>query len=1016
MADFLLQCFQKDAERRPSAEMLLRHPWLVKRTGELKRAETRLMGASSDSDEQEHSDGYLASRRGQSRRRRHLRPKGAGVAPREEQEPILRIPVPPPKPVVDSIAVAEALPVDELDDLPAAEDLDEEQLDLEDEFDGITLRTDERAGGDENTTQKALLMETLSAGQRGQQLTNITENDGEITPQKKEDTRMGIADADIATLARPSPEESASADSMRARHDAPATMRSVSKPAVLPETLAHFAEEAETYDDLGIDDEDWLIDELEKWRHALHTVGFSTTVDLPSSDEADSDNDDVAMPTAQGEWARGMSPIPGLPAKDAGGRSTTSALAWYNVVRPSPSVSLFSSPSFSSAESDIEAGQLGNTPAQSNALNTFAYSPSGPGYDSGGTTNDRRNDRTERKSHHSDSLPRDRYERLVWEEIGRKISALVRADLTLVDSRQRAVEAATSMLELFREVRHQRLHLVTYHLLIPLMEVLDASGIGEQALVERILEFLNEAVVSRAAATTPTTEDTLFRDHLSIAGIVPILVEFSTRAYNDRVRMQAAYLLAKMLCIEFDNDGRASCAPADPLGAESEEIRERRILPFTNESRERDLTTNTESSDIRFIETFVASRGLRAFVHLLEPDFERYREMTLIALRGVALVMRTESQRRRHDICRLLARDGFLDRLSEALEWCIEWLARKRVANEEQQPANADSPSKQRQARVIREEHIDRLAQRLVELWFLFPPADSVIEKHMARRSVLRPIVHILPALRDRRDQMNVLNSLRDLSGHQESHRALQASGAIPVLVGMLDGSMLLDGRIMITLFNLCRLRGPLETRERQEEAVCAHDGKLVRYLLHLARSGSGGGGSTTGANSGNGDRAGPKPRATRQLTTTDAVDTVATTSISGHFKGPIGQSGEHPLRGFAIEILCALDCSSERIRNVLWCNQVVEFLVGELLGSVVHWHRLRSNRELVTTSDASKVSLNRGHDADLSGYEQPEALACAHKHVERTAPASSRLGKMPHGVCFRICSPRSRRRFSNHS
>jgi serine/threonine protein kinase len=990
MADFLLQCFQKDAERRPSAEMLLRHPWLVKRTSELKRAETRLMGASSDSDEQELPTAYLSRRRGRSRRRRHLRSSATVQA---VQEPILQPPVQPPKPVEVSTAEPEALAVEELDDVPAAEDLDEEQLDLEDELDVTALEKDE-------DKESLVCQPTSSNGQVTEKpVQPRAASGGKVTDSKRQqlhDKSLKTPEPGHGASPKLAPKPHLPSNEEKEDSHISITTSNASYPTVRPETLALFAEESETFDDLGIEDEDWLIDELQKWRHALHSVGFSTTVEMPSSDEADSDNDEAVIPAADGKWAGAASPFPGSATADTGMRPSTSTQAWHHPIRPSPPVSLLSSPSFSSAESDMETLSYSTTPGGVDGADAFEHPTSSPALDrSGDATALRRNRKKELKSRHSDSLPRDRYERLVWEEIARKVSALVRADLTLVDSKQRAVEAASSVLELFREVRHQRLHLVTHHLLIPLMEVLDASGINEQALVERVLEFLNEAAASTAATITPSADDRLFRDHLSIAGIVPILVEFSTRAYNDRVRLQAAHLLAKMLNIDTESDGLSTYA-TDPLGMASDEIHERRILPFTNEQRENDASSNAEDHDLGFIETFIASRGLRALVYLLEADFERYREMMLIALRGVALVMRTERQRRRHDICRLLARDGFLDRLSEALEWCIEWLAKKRAVNQTKPPEDVESPSKQRQNRLIREEHVDRLAQRLVELWLLFPPADSVIEKHMARRSVLRPIVHILPALRDRRDQMNVLNSLRDLSGHQESHRALQTSGAIPVLVGMLDGSILLDGRIMITLFNLCRLRGPLETRERQEEAVCAHDGKFVRYLLRLARSG---GASTTHhtveATNDN------SKKELQDLAIADATDGVHH-AMADPAQGTLGPATEHPLRGFAIEILCALDCSSEQIRNMFWRHRVMEFLIGELLGSIVHWHRLHAPMQLGTLQDGSLRTLSKQQNLEDTVEETlSNSLAQTSLHAERTTHTSSQRSNKAHDVRF---------------
>jgi serine/threonine protein kinase len=957
MADFLLQCFQKDAERRPSAEMLLRHPWLVKRTSELKRAESRLMEASSDSDESDSVDMYPGNQPRRQQKHRRGSSKHSAIASHHENEPVPHLPVPPPKSVNVQVPSEDSLMDEELDDAPAAEDLDEEEPDIAEDFDSMTLRSAEDLAAFGN---KAPTTERLSRPAEEHQ---DGVSGGTTDPNGVPSQRRAALLASMALHAAPASTKQSSVGTdhpqTSAHHDKQRGSIAGSAPPVRisVETLEMFAEKEETYDDLGIENEDLLLEELQRWRQSLHTTRFSVSVDMPSSDETDSETDTPDL-TPDSEVAgdrsrnRTSSPVSRSRLRQSRERSLSLRHSFPHVGYQSQSLSLFSSPSISSAESEGDslnpptASTLVQVGDVSQAARLQPTEPADADTDANAIPRQRR--RSERKLRHSDSLPRDRYERLVWEEISRKISALVRADLTLGDSKQRAVEAANSILELFREVQPQRFYLVTHHLLIPLMEVLDASGIEEQVLVERILAFLNEAAATTPGVPDSTAEGRAFREHLCIAGIVPILVEFSARTYNDRVRMQSAHLLAKMLHIDVEDvgvhEGKAACAPS-AQDAGSETASDRRTFAFAYNQKRLDTAAVLDESDVRFIETFIASRGLRVFVHLLEPDFSRYWEMTLIALRGVALVMQTESQRRRHDICRLLARDGFLDRLSEALEWCIEWLAHKPAPSVEQQKLDHESPTKARQTHALHEEHVEHLVSRLVELWLLFPPADSVIEKHMARRSVLQPIVHILPALRDQRDQLSVLNSLRDLSGHQESHRALQTSGAITVLVGMLEHSMLLDGRIIITLFNLCRLRGPLETRERQEEAVCAHNGKLVRYLLQLARAGGGaiaGTGPVSQTPSGTG--AGSNRIHPGTACSEDAP----------------GQSGEHPLRGFAIEILCALDCSSERIRQVLWQNGVTGFLIGELLGTVVRQQRLRASKEAEAVSLAPAAAATR--------------------------------------------------------
>eukprot|EP00166_Cyanidium_caldarium_P000548 ctg_122.g61 len=187
----------------------------------------------------------------------------------------------------------------------------------------------------------------------------------------------------------------------------------------------------------------------------------------------------------------------------------------------------------------------------------------------------------------------------------------------------------------------------------------------------------------------------------------------------------------------------------------------------------------------------------------------------------------------------------------------------------------------------------------------------------------------MMPALTDEKDQLHLLGSLRDLSGHQESHHALKAAGAISALVEMLGDNDMISGRVMITLFNLCRLRGPVETRARQEEAVSAQNGKLVRFLkrciaasrdaAHERRPSRGSSSSSSSSSGGGGDGGERLP--------------VIETGVGG---APRSAGADNPLRGFAVEILCSLDCSSAVIRQVLWSHQMIDWYVGVLLASVV--------------------------------------------------------------------------------
>ena len=869
MADFLLKCFQKNAEKRPTAEELLKHPWLVKRTSELKRAETRFPGDESDSDGTER----VPAPRMQAQRPRRSPRQPVGNARRGTATTAAS----------ETRAAPEWLDADDLDDVPAVEDLDE-ALDMEDseaEMEGRGSAGTDPSPSSAATAHSVAAAPKPASGERRLQAA--------AAGQRQNGARL--------------------------------------PPVIDRDALCQFADTTETYDDLGIEDEETLLglsERLAAWQ-GLDTSPIRLYFQ-DSEESSDEETEAARTPSpdrggtpeprgrqsSQARHHRRRTPIPR--SQRRGGASTAAVAA-------SDTDESASSASSPQEIDDATAGEL--LVARSRAERGLIHRHYG---------NQARRSPRHRSNRPQSArrMPSDRYERLVWDEIRRKTSALVRADLTDEDSRRRALEAAASIIELFHEVSHQRHNLLVQHQLIAIVEVLEASGVNDEALVEQLLSFLNQVA---GAPGGNVEENRQFRDHLYVSGIIPLLVEFSSRKYRFGVRMQAAYLLANMLVLvnparpEAEATARPPASPGDCRSGD-DALRRRSSL---------------EPCDVKMVEMFVAARGLRALVNLLEEDYLRYHEMISIALDGMWQVMNTERQRHKHDCCRIMARDGVFDRIANALHWCIHMVdCRKQAAAAAAAATTAGTPTAaatrssrdsasmpancRPQLTAKQMAHVDAFAARLVDLWLTFPPADSVVEKHMSRESVLRPIVRMMPALADEKDQFHLLGSLRDLSGHQESHHALKAAGAISALVEMLGNNDMISGRVMITLFNLCRLRGPAETRARQEEAVSAQNGKLVRFLkrciaaprdaAHERRPSRGGGGSSSTSSSSSGERS-------------PAIET----GVGG---APRSAGADNPLRGFAVEILCSLDCSSAVIRQVLWSHQMIDWYVSVLLASVV--------------------------------------------------------------------------------
>lgn len=1049
LAEFLLVCFRKDAEQRPSAEALLQHRWIVRNAramrlpsarshrmaspptsspahgdaDDLEREAVPHEGASSGSDEETahsaRSQRREREKKQDRRRSRRQRVRGDGEDDAASSSASsVRSPVSHPNADWEARAAAETddaddLLLEELDELAFDED---EEAELEQEEQESIASDNKRASGTLSTGAGAATAPSPRRAGGAEPRRRLSERQRRPRRDRKPQTPQAESQRDEQQPALPSPPQRA-------------TRPSQSEPAAsLLGQLRTFAEREETYDDLGIVDEAAQLD-MDRLHPASQMPGRGGDaadgregVSLASVDSTlFSDSDEGAGPSDDGGDDDG--------AHGHGAALSSSAEAAEAALEAAATTLAHSSKALRVRHSEIYRGADANESRYVDADDDSHHRSS----DSAGLDDEQDNDddgdsddsdgdksnqseyahwqhqqeeeqrrqrqrqrrrrrqrrrqpetpsttssRSDVESARSAATARyDRHDRAVWEELDRKIGALVRADLH-IDS-QRALEASSSIIELIREVPDPRRNLIVHHQLISLVEVLEACSIARPAnelLVERLLEFMNlvassgcthhgmsdvdhadHAAAAAAAAAggggdggkraSDEEAEQQFRDHLYLSGVVPLLVQYSSSLYVVPVRMQAAYLLDKML----------------------------------------------SASHGKTLEMFVASRGLRALVNLLEDDYSQHRDMVDIAYAGVMHVMNSNNQRNRHDFCRLLARNGLLSRLSDALQWCIRmaygesgahaatpgaasaaspacgaWHRRRSRGRHErrhsgQLPLDEASPmlsplispsvsdiecireeaeedgdgddhdGMEADGRALAEQDddgdgragadanhaqhdgappspslsvsstdtnaaalgrarqrpaanepakfaraVDALAERLVDLWLSFPPADSVIEKHMAHADVLRPIVQMLFALADERDQLNLLGSIRDLSGHQESHNALQAAGAIPALIVLLPASDAMNQRIIITLFNLCRVRGEWASRQRQEEAVSAPG--FLSFLQAVARVPA------------------------------------------------------DPLRGFAIEIFCALDCSSRVVRDALWSSGAVDFFVQVLLAS----------------------------------------------------------------------------------
>lgn len=373
--------------------------------------------------------------------------------------------------------------------------------------------------------------------------------------------------------------------------------------------------------------------------------------------------------------------------------------------------------------------------------------------------------------------------------------SLVKAQATsLGQSEDVHIAACNALVEMFHNNPELKYYLIYDPGLLPIIEVLESGGSGNERVVEAMLkvtltllddadstealanESLNEAaeVSSAAIASFGFPRVSNIREDLCLAGFLPVVMKYCRRSEPFQTRLLSAKFLEKML--EWE----------------------------------------------RALHIFVACRGFSVFVDMLEPDITSAGELTRIALVGIEKMLLMENQRHKRDFCRRFAWGGLLDRIVEGFIFNMEYLKDKHLS------------AKGNQEKKMRIElHLSKLAHLLQTF---AARADPTVKAKMIKQPVLYPIVEQI-ANRSAPDAavLSILCSVRDLSRDPQTHEELQAARAIETLVQYLSVSGdRIEGTkarhfIISSLHNLC-----IVSPGRQELAVKAG---LVPHLQRYIRS-----------------------------------------------------------------------------------------------------------------------------------------------------------------------------------
>lgn len=170
------------------------------------------------------------------------------------------------------------------------------------------------------------------------------------------------------------------------------------------------------------------------------------------------------------------------------------------------------------------------------------------------------------------------------------------------------IRAATKLETILLEHPHLRSKLLTYHGVLPILEMLESSDL--EPVLTKLLRTINLIVHSSIEV----------QENLCLVGGIPIIMGLASKRYPWPVRLEAAYFI-KQMC----------------------------------------------HTSLLTLQMFISCRGLKVLVDFMEEDYRQNKELIFIAINGISSVFELQTPTPKHDFCRLFAKSGLLEPLAMAL-------------------------------------------------------------------------------------------------------------------------------------------------------------------------------------------------------------------------------------------------------------------------------------------------------------------------------------------------------------
>ncbi|SNX84122.1 related to MAPKK kinase [Melanopsichium pennsylvanicum] len=240
------------------------------------------------------------------------------------------------------------------------------------------------------------------------------------------------------------------------------------------------------------------------------------------------------------------------------------------------------------------------------------------------------------------------------------------------------------------------------------------------------------------------------------------------------------------------------------------------VMTFTTKKWTHDLRLEAAHfvfamcSTSRLTLQFVLScRGLRTLVNLIDEDYLEQKDLVWIGVGCVSSVLELQSPASRNDFCRMLAQEGLLEPLSSALQSVID---------------DED------------DEYASEARANILHIFLIYSQSDNFLKKQVATRSVLRRVLRSASTL-DPESLTLILKIVKNLSMSPTILDEMQNANTIEILTNILEKhhsgphGTETSNQVLNTMYNLCRL-----SKSRQEEAAQAG---IIPQLLRVARTNS---------------------------------------------------------------------------------------------------------------------------------------------------------------------------------